>query len=268
MRNEEIKSSRVRGILSGDKFELFIYEKKFHYDFSSNAKPSHQPVSEERRKKNFQKSCSRTKAMIKRLIVENFGRWEDEKGKAYISKFLTLTFAENIQDLTEAHELYKLFMKKLNYELFGTKRSIIQYLAVIEFQKRGAIHYHVVFFNLPFIDRVYDVLNRLWGHGFLILKPVNDSEHAANYLTKYLSKDFDDKRFYGRKKYLRSRDLRNFLLLKDQKDIRELYPMLPPESRVFKRVFDHERLGKTTYLIFKVDENFRRACLSKKPVAK
>src|ERR1700753_1873890 len=120
MRNEEIKSSKVRGILSGDKFELFVYEKSFHYGFSSNAKKSHPPVSEEKRKENFLRSCSRSRGMIKRLISENFGRWEDEHGKAYVSKFLTLTFADNIQDLTEAHELYKLFMKKLNYELFGT----------------------------------------------------------------------------------------------------------------------------------------------------
>jgi|SRR3989344_791616 len=268
MRNQEIKSSKVRAILAGNKFELFVYGKKYHYGFSSNAKRSHHPISEEKRRENFKKSCGRTRAKIKRLIIENFGGWEDERGNSYMSKYLTLTFGDNIQNLTAANEVFSLFMKKLNYSLYGTKKAIIQYLGVIEFQERGAIHYHIIFFNLPFVNRVYDVLNKLWGEGHMIFKVVKDPDHAANYLVKYITKDSNDERLYGRKKYLRSRHLKNFLLLKDQDDIRSLYPMLSPKSRIFKRVFEHERLGKTTYLIFKVDENFRSACLSKKPVAK
>lgn len=54
--------------------------------------------------------------------------------------FMTLTFAENIQDITYADNEFKKFMKRFNYKY---KRKS-KFLAVREFQKRGAIHYHLL----------------------------------------------------------------------------------------------------------------------------
>jgi len=66
------------------------------------------------------------------------------------AKFLTLTFKEDIRDQRIANRLFSKFIQRVNYHL--GKRT--KYLAVVEFQdkkRKGVIHYHVIFFNVPYL---------------------------------------------------------------------------------------------------------------------
>ena len=164
MRNPNIKSTHLRAIISGNTLEVYSYEKPIFYDFSNESQPaSASPDIEGNRKR----SRHRARKMVQRLVDANFGFHIDPFGRPYISKFLTLTFKKNIKTPKEANAYFTRFMKKLNYQVFKSKKSVIKYLAVVEFQKRGAVHYHVVFFNLPFLDNFYYFFKKLWGRDII-----------------------------------------------------------------------------------------------------
>jgi len=91
--------------------------------------------------------------------------------------------------------------------LRGAYGTEFRYIAVPEFQKRGAVHYHCVFFNLPFVDSVYDVISSLWSNGFVFVQSVSSFQHLSNYISKYFTKDSMDSRLNGRRSYFCSRGL-------------------------------------------------------------
>jgi len=83
----------------------------------------------------------------------------------------------------------------------------MKYLCVVAFQKRGAIHFHAVFFNLPYVRNVKKELSSMWGHGFVKLITVDHVKNLGAYVSKYLQKDIMDKRLVGRKAFFCSRGL-------------------------------------------------------------
>ena len=79
-----------------------------------------------------------------------------------------------------------------------------KYVAVREFQERGAIHYHLAINT--FIR--HEQLAELWRNGFVwIEKPVKNQNHLSNYICKYLSKHSNDERLKGYHSYLHSQGL-------------------------------------------------------------
>lgn len=102
-------------------------------------------------------------------------------------------------------------MKRLNYNLFKSKQSVIKYLVVIEFQKRGAVHYHAVFFNLAeeyvASERTTRRIADVWKQGFIDIMPMREGYEIALYLGKYLTKAKIDERLIGQKRYFASRGL-------------------------------------------------------------
>ena len=116
-------------------------------------------------------------------------------------------------DLDYANNEFKNWVKRVNYQVFKTKKRVMKYVAVIEFQKRGAVHYHVLC-NLPYVDA--DSLAKIWGHGFIKINKIkgdkkrfgsSECDNVGVYVCKYMTKDNDDKRLVGRKSYLMSRNL-------------------------------------------------------------
>lgn len=132
---------------------------------------------------------------IRRLVDCNY----DDK-----SSFLTITFKENITDVKLAHNEFEKFMKRLKRYL---KRTKVKYIATWERQKRGAVHYHIILFDVPFMD--VNKLEEIWGNGFVkinqIAKSVKQWEIGV-YLTKYFVKDIDKKERYSNA-YSKSRGL-------------------------------------------------------------
>lgn len=140
-------------------------------------------------------SVQRARERLYDLVSANIGQYKE------MTTFITLTFAENITDLKEANVLFRSFIRRLNRHI-GYK---VKYITVVEFQKRGAVHYHMLFFNMPFIPKFE--FEAIWGHGFTNMQGLETIRNVSAYLAKYLSKETFDKRLVGQKVYFSSRGL-------------------------------------------------------------
>mgnify|MGYP003160604153 FL=1 len=112
-----------------------------------------------------------------------------------------------IQDITITNREFKYFIQRLNYYLYQTKRQLLKYIATWEKQKRGAIHYHVIFFDFPYIAK--EKLQDLWSHGFIKINciDVDSKENRGRYLSKYFGKDLDVKE-HKKKAFFKSQNLK------------------------------------------------------------
>ena len=131
----------------------------------------------------------------------------DEMSAHNKTKFLTLTFRENIQDITITNKEFKYFIQRLNYYLYQTKVQTLKYIATWEKQKRGAIHYHVIFFDFPFVAK--EKLQDLWTYGFIKINriDVDSMENRGRYLSKYFGKDLELKE-HKKKAFFKSQNLK------------------------------------------------------------
>lgn len=148
--------------------------------------------------KRKQKHYEQTRWEIARIVDCNF----DNK-----TKFLTLTFKDNIQDIAITNREFKYFIQRLNYYLYQTKIQTLKYIATWEKQKRGAIHYHVIFFYFPYIAK--EKLQELWSHGFIKINriDVDSKENRGRYLSKYFGKDLELKE-HKKKAFFKSQNLK------------------------------------------------------------
>jgi len=155
-------------------------------DFGKNAKGS---------KREY--SVTRAKDRLYKLVEANIGR----HGK-YQPIFFTLTSRDQCTEYKQSNRKIKEHIRRLN----RYTNSKIKYLAVPELHKSGAIHYHGVFFNLPFIDIQY-YHNYLWGYGHVDLQVSRDIKSMGAYMAKYLTKDFQVNTPLHTKTYFTSRGL-------------------------------------------------------------
>lgn len=128
------------------------------------------------------------------------------------SVFLTLTFAENLQDIKKANNEFKLFMKRLNYYLQTTIEDFksVEYVATWELQERGAIHYHLILFDFPYIEA--KKLEEIWRNGYIKINIIKNKkgemiEKVSSYITKYFTKDLESK-IREKKAYFSSKGLK------------------------------------------------------------
>ena len=155
---------------------------------------------------------------IKRIIDCNY----DDK-----STFLTLTFKENIQDIERANREFTLFIKRLKRYL---KNQQLKYIATWELQQRGAIHYHLVLFSVPYIDN--KKLGELWANGFIKINKIKETvknEAVGVYITKYFVKDLE-KKANQKKAYFCSRNLIKPKETKKKLDFDEMNDILTDEE--------------------------------------
>jgi hypothetical protein len=200
---------------------------------------------------NRKRSKNRARKIIKRLVDANFGMWADKNRKSYYSKFLTLTFADEIVDPLEGNKKFTLFIKRLNWLLFKTKKSVIKYLAVIEFMpKSKKVHYHVLLFNLPYIERIIDKFNEAWGHGYLLIKAAPD-KNVGRYFTKYITKS-DDEKLRKKKSFFCSRNLIKPIIIRDELFIARFLWNIPKNIEKYSFIFDNEHTGKTEWTGFNI----------------
>jgi len=199
-------------------------------------------LKETSREENLINSRKKTMSKMKNLITCNAWQWPKNNGKMFPPIFLTLTFGEEIKDLKTANRIYSKFIQRYNYRLFKTKDKILQYIAVPEFQENGRVHYHCLFFNLPFNPKNYDIAQEVWGNGFIYMKAVSDKNTSglAKYMSKYLIKNCDDIRLFKKRKYFPSAKLLRPIILKGYwKSIHILESLQrtrPPEKITNKRV--------------------------------
>ncbi|EAW7187113.1 Rep protein [Listeria monocytogenes] len=148
--------------------------------------------------KRKQKHYEEMRWEVARLVDCNFDN---------MTKFLTLTFKENHTDIAYTNKEFEKFIKRLNYHLYKSKKQVIKYLATWEKQKRGAIHYHVIFFYFPYIKN--KELERVWGHGFIKINKidVDSKDNRGRYVSKYFSKDLELKE-HKKKAFFKSQNLK------------------------------------------------------------
>lgn len=158
------------------------------------------------------KNVNRSKFQLQRLVKSN-----EDKFKT----FLTLTFADNLSDVNEANKKFAIWRTKIKsiYKDF-------QYVCVPEFQKRGAVHYHLLT-NLE-INKSYKYTRRCkhlevvliipqehkksqydvkyWPYGYSSVFSMKDI-NVVGYLSKYMTKDIDN-RLFGHRRYFNSYNLK------------------------------------------------------------
>lgn len=223
--------TKAKALLCGRHVKFSFYEKELFYNTISASRKKIQRERQEKnetdKEDNRKRAGNRARGHVFNIISTNAWFWKDQKGIAYNPKFLTLTFGENISNVEEANLLHTKFIKKFNYKIFQKKKIELKYVSVIEFQKRGAIHYHMVLFNIPYI--LSESVFKVWGHGYIKIKKVDEQKNVARYLTKYMSKNNMDERLNGKKRYFCSRGLLKPVEIKREFDVFELYQKIPKE---------------------------------------
>lgn len=239
-------SYRLKVVVSGKQVEVYEYEKDVWRDFSNKKSTKQTPppkeatqldlfTYQERRKQKQAFSLNRTKTEIRRLINTN----------SQLNKFMTLTFADNITDLDEANYLFNQFIKRMRYRF-----PSFEYLAVPEFQKRGAVHYHLAC-ALPYVEG--SELETIWSHGMIQINRIDNMETVGVYMTKYLTKELFDERFFGKKKFFRSQSLARPVELIGYWATRIIHRFLSACAPIFERTFLSEHVGSVLYRAYRLD---------------
>lgn len=146
------------------------------------------------------KNINRTKFNFQRIVKANENKFKT---------FITLTFEENIKDVKQANKIFNTWRTNIK----AIKKDFL-YICVPEFQKRGAVHYHLLT-NLDIKENhdiiipqkgkksQYDV--KYWSYGFSSVYNVKDI-NVVGYMSKYMTKSCDN-RLFGHRRYFCSRGL-------------------------------------------------------------
>lgn len=179
---------------------------------------------------------------LKTLIQSNFDEW---------THFITLTHHHNELDVKRAKERFKKWAKDMNKIVTDFK-----YVNVLEFQERGAVHFHVVCkctnekgvlaksqfmkvrktwekhgsINIKGIKYKYDreVSKELKNKVKMELKELSQDEQMAviwslgSYLTSYLEKGADNMLLFGSKMYGYSKGLKESIKITEPKKIAQI----------------------------------------------
>lgn len=98
------------------------------------------------------------------------------------AKWITLTYAENMQDTKKLYTDFDKFIKRLRY-----KYGHCEYIVAMEPQGRGAWHAHLLCIydhKAPYIANAE--LADLWGNGFVRVTKLDNVSNIGAYLTAYL----------------------------------------------------------------------------------
>jgi hypothetical protein len=145
------------------------------------------------------KSSDRARVKVRRLLL-SFSA----------DRMMTLTFKENITDIDEAWKVLKQFHKKMSLR-YGEN---YKFVVVPEYQKRGAVHFHLAIRGFYHVKTVRAIWRNCSGHrggNIDITKPRKAGKNSWNpkriaaYLSKYITKG--DTVSFNRKRYAASRNI-------------------------------------------------------------
>jgi hypothetical protein len=164
---------------------------------------------------------------------------------------VTLTYKDNFTDLAGAYRHLTAFNQALRYRYGKT----FAYILVPEFQKRGAVHFHALFWGLPeelfYSERETRILSEIWGHGFVFLKQTDGHEKLAFYLAKYFTKAYLDPRLKNQKSYVASRNVKRPIVQKGPFIISVVLDEFGIiEEALVDRTYNTKWLGEGRYRLF------------------
>ncbi len=174
---------------------------------------------EETEKTILKKNVQRSKIELERLTKSN---------EKTFKTFITLTMAENITDIEKANSIFNVWRTKVQSVLKAQKKEF-SYVCVPEFQKRGAIHYHlltnldvlensdIIIPQKEFTEKQLQTMTeeqrekckdvKYWKYGFSRVDKLADIDNVVGYISKYMTKDIDN-RLWGKRRYLASHNLK------------------------------------------------------------
>ena len=248
-RDYKYKQFNKRVIVSGKVIELYEYEKPVIK--GTGKKPIGRAgfgfTTEEVKIQNRVKTAFRACRYVRNMINANLE----------LNKFLTLTFAHTETNLKNARYEFDKFVKRLK-----TFFPNLKYINVVEFQKRGAVHFHLLC-NLPYVE--VNELSRIWGNGFVKINKIDNIDNVGAYVTKYMTKDNIDERLTGKKCYSMSKGLKKPKEYTKEQDIDEILENIDCVKRMYTKEFECEYYGRVRYTQIicanvspKPDERFRR----------
>ena len=103
-------------------------------------------------------------------------------------QWITLTYAENMQDNKQLYTDFEKFHKRYKYYMKKKGVKSLEYISVVEPQGRGAWHIHLIYIfesKPPFVPN--EELRTIWGQGFVHIQSLNNVDNVGAYLTAYLA---------------------------------------------------------------------------------
>jgi len=198
-------------VISGDQVELYEYEKNLSifrkvrvYNANRNVGSllgvGGENTFSERELGKRRDNAFRSRGSFRRLVRSNL----DGFNKPVL---VTITYAENQTDLRRGYFDFTSFVQSLRYHI-GKE---FKYIAVPEFQERGAVHFHALMWGisekLVLSERQTRFFAKLWGKGFIYLTQTDGNERLSSYLAKYMTKAYLDPRLRSCKAYVASRNI-------------------------------------------------------------
>lgn len=194
-RIEKRRYSFIKVIKYGAYVEVIEAEYPFLLGRTTTARRTKDPTSLKRTEEYRRRNVKRAKDKLRRLFLNNF----NDK-----SKLITLTFDNkcdfDITNISECNKKFSIFMRLLR-RLY----SDFKYIGILEFQERGAVHYHIAC-DLPYIDKRR--ISTFWGLGYLDIRQIGSTYGTIFYLLKYVIKSLYDERYRGKRIYFTSNNLR------------------------------------------------------------
>jgi hypothetical protein len=253
-----MKITNKKLIISGNIVEYDVMEIPIIYGTNYRVKHKQTGLSVSSPEENEEKSANRSKSSVRRLVNANAFKWLKQNDTPYLPIFITFTFKDDIRDVEYANRIFSDFMQRLNYALTGSKKYILQYLSVIEFQdenRNGVIHYHVLFFNLRYMTRIYDEIKRIWKHGNVNVQSIRHIKDLGKYLVKYMSKNVKDERLKGKKKYFVSRGLKHWRVIFQQELVDVIVQQLPEGCIIGQGSWPNKHCKKITRVTYDMKNN-------------
>lgn len=239
----------VKVIQSGRTYEIYTYERE-PPALTRTGRPRNVPNRPKRTTRRTGLNAERTRKTFIRIVRSNIGGAERPS-------LLTLTMRD-IVSLPVGYGCLTGFISNLR----RVAGKGFRYVAVPEFQKRGAVHFHILIWGLP--EKIVEnergnrYLQNLWALGYVDCVPTDGSPKLAGYLAKYMSKSMSDDRIAGAKAYVCSRNTVRPVSYSGN-DL----PALPADfwgsdsMTISRRSFDTKWMGRATYeMISPVDSGF------------
>lgn len=257
-------------IQSGDLIEEWTFERSPAP--KKNPKPRVKRVFKQERRLDNVKRAANT---FRRLVRANLAKYGPPA-------LMTLTTAEN-EDIEAGYKHFTAFGKQLRKN-FGNG---LVWIGVPEFQKRGAVHFHVLIWGLP--PKIPCVLSRefytdktgkkhrkhvclkesgcerntrtlapLWGRGFLDICTTDGNTRLSSYLAKYMSKAMHDKRLVAKRAYSATRNVVRPSHFNTAFQIRMAYEavgLTVDNSPMKTREYDTLFLGRCVYKSYQLDQS-------------
>lgn len=239
---------KTKAIISGKVVEFYEYGEPVLFGYKETKKKSKgrsSVANDDDKEANREKTFQRARKELRRIINANYTE---------NSKFLTLTFRDDITDIEYANNELRKFIKRLNYYLtYNLKYSCVPEVQEDRYKKYGVAvwHYHLVLYNTP-QKFDFEKLSEIWGNGFIKINVIDNVDNVGAYICKYMTKNHKD-RLIGKKMYFNSRGLNKPVEIKEPALVIDLLNTLQEQVPKYENTFvnNYNSISYKQYIINK-----------------